>query len=310
MDAWDAYLQNLKFLGINVAFMLLTYPFILIFEKTFKVTTDFTLLELSDTNLPLLKQLMSRAPGTFHHSLQVANLAESAASEIGANALLCRVSALYHDIGKMHKPEYFTENQSDYNAHDKLKPQMSAKVIKDHVSRGEDMAREHNLPEVVIDFIRTHHGTTLISFFYSNAKKESDATNREHEIQEEDFRYDGPKPHTRETGIMLLADCIEAASRAMEKPNYNKLKTLIDKMVDGRMREGQLNNTPLTFRDIDIIKDAFLKNLTAIHHGRVDYPDDEDSKSTSSDQNRQTSSMKSDSDEQPEDINPSEPINT
>jgi len=276
VDAWSSLLSTLKFVGINALFMLFTYPIILIFEKIFNVTTDFTLLELSDTNNPLLKQLMSEAPGTFHHSLQVANLAESAASAIGANALLCRVAALYHDIGKMNRPEYFTENQSGRNAHDSLKPSMSASVIKEHVTKGVKMAEEHNIPDLIIDFIKTHHGTTVISYFYNKAKQIADKEDKEHEVLEEDFRYNGPIPQSRETGILLLADCIEASSRAMKQPNYNKLNTLIDNMVDKRIKEGQLNNTPLTFRDISSIKNAFLTNLVGIHHGRVEYPDDEE----------------------------------
>jgi len=274
-NSWAPLLQNLKFSGVNALLMLFTYPVILLFEKLFKVTTDFTLLELSDTNAPLLKDLMSKAPGSFHHSLQVSNLAESAASAIGANALLCRVGALYHDIGKMNRPDYFIENQSGGNTHDNLKPQMSARVIKEHVTKGIELAEEANLPDVLIDFIKTHHGTTLISFFYKQAKESANEQDKEHEIQEEDFRYDGPIPNSRETGILLLADCIEASSRAMKKPNYNKLKNLIENMVDSRIQEGQLNDTPLTFRDIAIIKEAFLQNLVGIHHGRVEYPDKE-----------------------------------
>lgn len=275
-EGWAEFSGDLMFVGINAIFILFTYPMILLFEKTFNVTTDFTLLELGDTNLPLLKELMNKAPGTFHHSLQVVNLAEAAAGTIGANGLLCRVGALYHDIGKMENPGYFTENQTGSNEHDKLKPRMSALVIKAHVSNGVKMAREHGLPELVIDFIKTHHGTSVIRFFYEKAREKTDA--EKDEIRQEDFRYDGPLPRTKETGILLLADGIEAASRAMKDPNYQKLENLINKMVDDRVYEGQLSKTPLTFQDLRAIKETFLNILVGIYHSRVEYPEDKDEK--------------------------------
>jgi len=270
-SGWEKFLDDTMFIAINSVFILFTYPLILLFEKTFKITTDFTLLELSDTNLPLLKDLMTKAPGSFHHSLQVANLAESAASAIGANSLLCRVGALYHDIGKMVKPSYFIENQTEGNEHDKLKAKMSALVIKAHVSDGVKIAKKHNLPEVVIDFIKTHHGTSLIRFFYDKAQKN---TANESEIPEEDFRYDGPVPFTKEQGILLLADGVEAASRAMKDPSYTKLESLITRMADDHISAGQLSNCPLTFRQIQIIKESFLSILVGVYHSRIEYPDD------------------------------------
>jgi cyclic-di-AMP phosphodiesterase PgpH len=269
---WDTYLETLFFIAVNSVFILFTYPLILLFEKTFNITTDFTLLELADTNLTLLKDLMNKAPGTFHHSLQVANMAESAASAIGANSLLCRVGALYHDIGKMNKPGYFIENQTGQNEHDKLKPRMSALVIKAHVSDGVKMAEENDLPETIIEFIRTHHGTSLIRYFYDKALKLSE---NESEVREEDFRYDGPIPHTKETGIMLLADGVEAASRSMKDPSYNKLENLIDRLVDDNVYEGQLNHCPLTFDQLDTIKKTFLNILVGVYHSRIEYPDDQ-----------------------------------
>lgn len=281
-NSWDKLGNELFYMGINAIFILFTYPLILLFEKTFKVTTDFTLLELSDTNLPLLKELMTKAPGTFHHSLQVSNLAEAAAGAIRANGLLCRVGGLYHDIGKMENPGYFTENQTEYNEHDKLKPRMSALVIKAHVSNGVKLAEDHGLPEVVIDFIRTHHGTSLIKFFWEKAKQNADSDKKE--IREEDFRYDGPLPKTKETGILLLADGIEAASRAMKDPNYQKLENLIDKMIDDRVNEGQLSKTPLTFQDLRTIKETFLNILVGIYHSRVEYPEDEEKDAEKKDQ--------------------------
>lgn len=268
-SGWEGFINNTIFIAINAVFILFTYPLILLFEKMFKITTDFTLLELADTNLPLMKQLMGRAPGTFHHSLQVANLAESAASEIGANALLCRVGAMFHDIGKMEKPNYFIENQSKQNEHDNLKPRMSSLVIKAHVTNGVKKAVEHNLPEIIIDFIRTHHGTALIRYFYKKAVDSPD------EIQEEDFRYDGPIPFTKEQGILMLADSVEAASRSMKNPNYNKLENLIDKVIENHISDGQLSNCPLTFRQIQIIKDTFLSILVGVYHSRIEYPEDE-----------------------------------
>jgi len=273
---WDAFLDTTTAVAINSVFILFTYPLILIFEKSFKVTTDFTLLELGDTNRPLMKDLMNKAPGTFHHSLQVANLAEAAASAIEANALLCRVGAMYHDIGKMVKPSYFIENQSKGNDHDKLKAKMSALIIKAHVSDGVKMARKNNIPELIVDFIRTHHGTSLIRFFYGKAQKNAE---KEGEIPEEDFRYDGPTPFTKEQGILLLADSVEAASRAMKNHTYNKLETLIDKITEDHISEGQLNACPLTFRHIQIIKETFLSILVGVYHSRVEYPDDDELKS-------------------------------
>lgn len=274
-SGWEKLLNDSFFIAINAVFILFTYPLILLFEKMFKVTTDFTLLELADTNLPLLKELMNTAPGTFHHSLQVANLAESAASAIGANALLCRVGALYHDIGKMDKPGYFIENQSKENEHDKLKPRMSAMVIKAHVSDGVKKAEEQDLPQVLIDFIRTHHGTSLIRYFFSKAEDQSE------NVQEEDFRYDGPVPFTREQGILLLADGVEAASRSMKEPTYKKLENLINRMFDDHISEGQLSNCPLTFRQIQQIKKAFHTILVGVYHSRIEYPDEQEKKKDS-----------------------------
>lgn len=272
LSGWDSYLNQLLFIAISSIFILFTYPIILLFEKIFGVTTDFTLLELSDTNRPLLKKLMNKAPGTFHHSLQVANLAEAAASAIRANSLLCRVGALYHDIGKMVKPSYFVENQTPgSNEHHNLKPQMSAMIIKAHVSEGVKIAEEEGLPRSIIDFIETHHGTSVIRYFYEKAKE--DSTLKEM-LNEEQFRYDGPLPSTKETGILLLADGIEAASRAMKNPTYSKLENLVNRMVDDRVSEGQLSHCPLTFRDLDIIKKTFLNILVGVYHSRIEYPED------------------------------------
>ncbi|MCR9132519.1 MAG: HDIG domain-containing protein [bacterium] len=278
MEEWELVLNNALFIAINCLFILFTYPIILLFEKIFGVTTDFTLLELGDTNQPLLKELMNKAPGTFHHSLQVANLSESAASAINANPLLVRVGALYHDIGKMVKPEYFVENQTGgNNEHDKLKPQMSAMVIKSHVSEGVKMAKEYSLPNILISFIETHHGTSVIRYFYEKAKANEEDKDKDMP-HKETFRYDGPLPHTKETGILLLADGIEAASRAMKNPTYSKLENLVNRMVDDRVSEGQLSHCPLTFRDLQVIKESFISILVGVYHSRIEYP--EEGKST------------------------------
>ncbi|MDG5765960.1 HDIG domain-containing protein [Balneolales bacterium ANBcel1] len=280
VGGWSAYLDNLTFLLGNVVGIWLTYPLILLIEKAFRITTDVTLLELSDTNQPILKKLMLEAPGSFHHSLQVANLAEAAATGIGANSLLARVGALYHDIGKLEKPQYFVENQQSRNAHDKLKPRMSALIIKNHVDVGCKMAEEIELPAVITDFIRTHHGTSLIKFFYEKAINESD---NEQEIREEDFRYDGPLPNSKETGILLLADGVEAASRSMSDHSYPKLENLVNRLVDDRLAEGQLNDCALTLKDLNIIKEVFHRILQGMYHGRVKYPGQEEQERKASD---------------------------
>ncbi len=274
LSGWEMFASDLMYVAISSVFILFTYPIILLFEKLFGVTTDFTLIELGDTNQPILKELMNKAPGTFHHSLQVANLSEAAASAIGANSLLCRVGALYHDIGKMVKPEYFVENQSKGgNEHDKLKPQMSAMVIKAHVSEGVKMAEEEDLPDIIIDFIKTHHGTSVIRYFFEKAKEDEELKSM---LQEDQFRYEGPLPSTKETGILLLADGIEAASRAMKNPTYSKLENLVNRMVDDRVAEGQLSHCPLTFRHLQVIKETFLNILVGVYHSRVEYPEDKE----------------------------------
>ena len=283
---WDNYYSQVLFVVGNAILIWLSYPLILLFEKLFKVTTEVSLLELNNNNHPLLKDLMVKAPGTFQHSLQVANLAEAASSAIGANALLARVGALYHDIGKTDKPEYFVENQFGDNEHDKLKPRMSALVIKNHVSAGVKMAEEAGLPEVIIDFIRTHHGNSIIKFFFDKAKKVAE---KGAEVREEDFKYDGPLPNTKETGILLLADSIEAASRTLSEPSYQKLENLVGRLIDEKVDEGQLNNCSLTFQDLRIIKENFLNILIGVHHNRIKYPGQGDEQKSGSTQNKTTS---------------------
>lgn len=267
--------QDLMLVGINSALLLLAYPFLWICERTFGITTDLSLLELSDTNRPLLRDLSTRAPGTFSHSIQVANLAEAAANAIGANALLARVGALYHDIGKMLRPSYYIENQQPgENPHDDITPYMSALIIAEHVKAGQDLGREANLPEVVINFIPTHHGTTLMEYFYRKAQElEGEGDGR---VDATEFRYPGPIPQTNEQGIVMLADSVEAASRSLERPNRKRLEALIESIIQARIQDGQLSQTQLTFSDLDRIKDTFLSILGGIYHFRVKYPEQEE----------------------------------
>ena len=258
--------------GISAFLLLLAYPLLWIAERAFGITTDLTLVELSDMNNPLLKQLSLEASGTFNHTLQVANLSEAAADAIGANTLLVRVGALYHDIGKIAKPNYFVENQlSGVNPHQDLKPRMSVLIIASHVKEGLEKGREHNVPERVLDFISMHHGTSRIEFFYRQALDRHKAG--EPEILESEFRYDGPRPNTKETGILMLADSVEAASRSLADPTHRRLETLIEDIVAGRLADGQLDDTDLTFRDLTQIKRTFLSILLGIYHIRIRYPD-------------------------------------
>ena len=267
------FLSPLAAVGVSAALILLAAPLLWGMERVFGVTTDMTLLELSDTNRTLLKKLSMQAPGTFNHSLQVANLAEAAADAIGANALRTRVGALYHDIGKMLKPEYFIENQQPGdNPHEKLKPSMSALVIAAHVKEGVQLGREQNLPHVVVDFIASHHGTGLIEFFY---RKAQEAEEDPSVVDESDYRYPGPRPQTNEQAIVMLADSVEAASRSLSKPTPRRLETLIDAIVAARIADGQLDESTLTFADLARIKEAFHGLLCGIYHFRVRYPDQE-----------------------------------
>lgn len=251
--------------------LVLAYPLLWVFERTFNLTTDLTLLELSDTNRPLLKELSVRAPGSFNHVMQVANLSEAGATAIGADALLTRVGALYHDIGKMLKPEYFIENQrSDTNPHDDLKPRMSALIIASHVREGLEMGRQYNLPQPVLDFITTHHGTSRIEYFYRKACEQAD--NPDTEVPESEFRYPGPRPFSKETGVLMLADSLEAACRSLTDPTHKRLETMLDMIFQTRIDDGQLDDTDLTFRDLQQLKETFLSMLLGIHHVRVKYP--------------------------------------
>jgi len=270
----ERYGWDLLFAGVGASFIIASQILLWIIERSFDVTTDLTLLELSDTNRPLLKELSLRAPGTFNHSLQVANLAEAAADRAGANSLLARVGALYHDIGKMLKPAYYVENQrTGVNPHDKLKPRMSALIIASHVKEGVEMAKEYNLPPRVLQFIPTHHGTTRIEYFYRRAVEQTDDKSN---VLESEFRYPGPRPDTKETGILMLADSVEAACRSLDEPTHNRIKSLIDIIFRQHIDDGQLDNTDLTFRDLSTIRETFLSMLMGVYHVRVKYPDQDE----------------------------------
>ncbi len=266
---------DLRSVLVNTVMLLLASPLLYGIERTFGATTDITLLELSDTNRDLLKELSLRAPGTFNHSLQVANLSEAAADMIGANALQARVGALYHDIGKMNKPEYFIENQQPGdNPHDRVKPRMSAIIIGSHVKEGVEIGKQYKLPQVVLDFISTHHGTGLMEYFYRKAQENVDA--HDQPVDEAEFRYPGPRPFTTEQAIVMLADSVEAASRSLQKPSPKRLETLIDAIIKARTEDEQLAESSLTFADLNRIKETFLSILSGVYHFRVKYPDQED----------------------------------
>ncbi|MBM2839582.1 MAG: metal dependent phosphohydrolase [Bacteroidetes bacterium] len=253
----------------------LTYGLLIFFERVFRVTTDLTLMELTHFNHPLLRKLSEQAPGTYHHSLTIATLAEAAASAIGANEVLARVGALFHDIGKLVKPMYFAENQKgSRNRHDKLTPRMSSLIISAHVKEGMNLGEEQGLPREVIDFIPMHHGTTRIEFFYNKALElanQSDDETKLEEINDQDYRYPGPKPQTRETGILMLADAVEASTRSLDDPSPQKLEAVIDEIIRQRFGEGELDECPLTLKDLTKIKGAFLNSLVGMHHTRVKY---------------------------------------
>lgn len=270
------------FTGPLIALLsLLLIPF---FEYTFKMTTDVRLLELSEMGHPLLERMALEAPGTYHHSLMVANLASSAATEVGANDLLVRVCAYYHDIGKMVKPEFFIENiPYKDNPHDDLSPSMSTLVIISHVKEGLSMASRYNLPQPIIDGIEQHHGTSKIAYFYHRAREQAeesaagDKKNKSSDnVREEDFRYPGPKPQNVEMGILLLADTIEAASRAMDKPSPSNIENLVNEIVNEKMRDGQLDDCGMNFTQLADIRKSFIYNLNNMLHGRIAYPKEKD----------------------------------
>ena len=268
----EGIMYSLGYAGINsVVSAILAMGFLPVFEWFTRITTDQTLLEWADPNRPLLKRLAMEAPGTYAHSINVANLAEAAARAIGANGLLCRVGVYYHDVGKVERPQYFIENQpGGRNPHDELEPAASAAIVRAHVTEGARMAREAGLPEVLVDFIAEHHGTQEISFFYELAKE--DAGRGRVEVDPAEFRYPGPRPRSRETAIVMLADSVESATHTLDDPTPDRLRELIDAIVETKVERGQLEEAPLTLRDLRVVRDQFQKVLVGMYHRRIDYP--------------------------------------
>ena len=261
-------LMVIGFFLLNGLLTLFAQPLIYLYERLFKLVSDVSLLELSDTNTKLLKELSDRAPGTFHHSLQVANLAETAANEIGANTLLVRVGALYHDIGKMNAPTYFSENQTgSVSPHEEMPPDQSAKIIINHVTEGIEMAKKFKLPDRIIDFIRTHHGNSWVYFFYKKAQEMGD------DVDEKDFRYPGPRPFSKETAILMMADSVEAASKSLREPTVDKIQQFVDAVVNKQIDEKQFHDCNITLSEIQTVKKVLSKKLINIYHLRVEYPE-------------------------------------
>ncbi|OYD44280.1 transmembrane HD family protein [Sphingobacterium cellulitidis] len=262
------YWQDILPFTVSVGLTLLAYPLIYAFEKLFGIVSDLTLMELTNSNSRLLRELSLKAPGTFQHSLQVANLAEAAIYKIGGNPLLIRAGALYHDIGKMINPLYFIENQkTNDNPHEELTPEQSAQIIISHVLKGIEMARKNQMPEVVIDFIRTHHGTTKVDYFYNMAVKE----NPDKVIDESIFKYPGPVPFSKETAVLMMADSVEAASRALKEPTEESINNLVDKIIDHKLMQRQFQNADITMREISESAKIFKAMLKSIYHVRIDY---------------------------------------
>lgn len=249
--------------------LLFIFPLIYFFERTFGVVSDLTLLELSDTNNPLLKRLSKEAPGTFQHTMQVANLAEHATELVGGNTLLVRTGALYHDIGKIPNAQYFTENQSSATSpHDELSYIESAEIIIGHIGEGIELAKKYKLPDVVIDFIRTHHGTSRVEYFYRKYK----ADHTESELFES-FQYPGPKPFSKETAIVMMSDAVEASTRSLPEKSQQALSDMIDRVIEHQLSSGQLDNADITLKEINIIREAFKKFMRGVYHVRVSYPE-------------------------------------
>jgi putative nucleotidyltransferase with HDIG domain len=263
--------QLLSAAGSGILVALIASVAIPAIESTFNVASDMKLMELANLNQPALKDMILKAPGSYHHSVLVGSLAEAAAEDIGANPLLARVAATYHDIGKMTKPEYFVENQeSRDNRHERLSPSMSALILAAHVKDGAEVAKEHRLPRRVVDIIRQHHGTRLITFFFNKAKEMEDPAVQT--VDERDFRYPGPKPQSREAALIMLADAVEAASKVLADPTPARIRGLIQKIINDIFIDGQLDDSNLTLRDLHQIARSFTRTVTGILHHRIDYP--------------------------------------
>ncbi|SHG91137.1 HD family phosphohydrolase [Tepidibacter thalassicus] len=240
-----------------------------LWEHYFDILTSLKLLELSSANNEILKRMLIETPGTYHHSIIVGNLAERACDKIGANSLFARVASYYHDIGKLSRPYFFKENQiTTDNPHDKIVPTLSVKIIKEHVTYGVELAKKYKLPREITNIIREHHGTTLVAFFYHKAKEEG------LDIREEEFRYEGPKPQSRESAVIMLADSVEAAIRSIKEPTKEKIEEMISKIINGKLNDGQLDKSNLTLRDLDTIKEAFIEVIMGMFHERIEYPDE------------------------------------
>ena len=261
--------ENFVYFALNGAATLFVLPLIYIFEKVFRLVSDESLKELSNTNSKLLRALAEKAPGTFQHSLQVANLAEAAANEVNANAMLVRTGALYHDVGKMLNPMFFTENQStNVNPHNELTPKDSAQIIINHIIKGVELAKKNHLPDRIIDFIRTHHGTSLVYYFY---KKEEEIEGGE--VDKKYFQYPGPIPFSKETAILMMCDAVEAASKSLKEPSTQLIDDLVEKVVTGQIENGQFMNADVTFKELQTIKKVLKKKLKNIYHLRIEYPE-------------------------------------
>lgn len=257
------------YFGINFILVMFTYVLVYMLEKTFGYVSDITLVELSNINNPILKKLSETCPGTFQHSLQVSILASEAAAKIGANAQLVRTGALYHDIGKMSNPVFFTENQSSVNPHNQLSFDQSAQIIISHVTEGVKIAEKALLPKAVISFIRTHHGRGKAKYFYNSFKNQYP----DKPINDELFTYPGPNPFSKETAVLMMADSVEAASRSLKEHTEESISALVNKIIDGQIADGLLKSAPLTFKDVETIKSVFVDKLKTMFHTRISYPD-------------------------------------
>jgi putative nucleotidyltransferase with HDIG domain len=274
-ESFSNILAKFGFAGANALLSpIITYGLLIFFERIFGIMTEITLLELSDFNHPLLRELSARAPGTFHHSIAVATLAEAAAKAIGANPILARVGAYYHDIGKILNPEFFVENQMESEKlHTSITPEQSVQIIISHVEDGQELAKKYKLPSEIIKFIPMHHGTTLVAYFYGKALKRRELKNVE--IKESDFRYKGPKPDSKETAIVMLADSVEAATRSLDEKTPESIEKIVDAIFENRIEDGQLDESNLTLKDIEEIKKAFVQILVNLYHPRIKYPGQE-----------------------------------
>ncbi len=270
MGIKDVLLASGWCLASGLSSAILTIGILPLIEAVFDITTDIRLLELSDPSQPILRELMMKAPGTYNHSIVAANLAEGAAEAVGAQPLLARVGCYYHDIGKIKRPFFFVENQLGCeNPHDRTNPNLSYLIITAHVREGVEMAKRHKLPSEIIDIVREHHGTSVVTYFFHRAKERRD----KEEVSESRFRYTGDKPHTKEAALVMLADSVEAAARTIAKPSPNRLEQLIKKIIRTKLEDGQLDESLLTLRDLEKIAKSFGQGLTTIYHSRIEYPE-------------------------------------